>query len=291
MTKFQSSARSFLCLGLSVAIVGISPEADAAPRTSDNGREGGNDAARDDPDDDDDDDDVDDDIDGAEDTHLRIHIDSEALGGAWTSADGDPEGDGNDNGNSVSFGAGVARSSLLDSGPAVFSRPLIGVGLGYVFADDRAILGAKLGLSVDGFAIDSSARTVAIGGRLVPYFQWMFRPDRWLRPYAEARLGFGGTAASQDVEVVGRTTGHVVYPTLGAGGGVHFFAREWFSLDVGFNVDYAAPFTRTTFEDDDLEDTDFDKAADVVNFGVLLGMSVWFGDYHRGRVRSRSNNR
>lgn len=294
MTTFRS--RTYirlplhLPLGLLVAALGIAGDASAAPGSAADERDGDNDRD-DDPDDDDDDDDADDDIDGAEDTHLRVHIDTEALGGAWTNVDGDPDGDGNDNGNSLSFGAGLSRSSLIDSGPAVFSRPLIGFGLGYVFADDRAILGAKLGLSVDGFGIDSSVRTVAIGGRFVPYFQWMFLPDRWFRPYVEGRVGLGGSAASQDVDVIGRTTGHVIYPVLGAGGGAHFFPREWFSIDVGLNVDYAAPFTRTTFEDNDMDDTNFNKAADVVNFGVLLGMSVWFGDYDRGRTGKRSKNR
>ncbi len=282
MTTNHACERTILSLALLVSTAVATNTAAAAPRTADDDE----DERRDDDDDDDDNDN--DDIDGAEDTHLRVHIDSEALGGAWTGVDGDADGDGEADRDSLSFGAGLARSSLIDSGPAVFSRPLIGFGLGYVFADDRAVLGAKLGLSIDGLAIDSDARTVAVGGRFVPYFHWMFRPDRWLRPYAEARVGLGGSTVSTDSDLVGRSTGHVIYPILGAGGGVHFFAREWFSIDVGLNVDYAAPFTRRTFEDDEMEDTDFDKAADVVNFGVLLGMSMWFGDYDRGRVRARS---
>ncbi|MBC8072325.1 MAG: hypothetical protein IAG13_28645 [Deltaproteobacteria bacterium] len=221
----------------------------------------------------DDNDDDDKDIDGAEDSHLRVHVDSEALGGAWIRTDGTDE---TPSDSSLQFGAGLARPSLLDSNAAVFSRPMFGFGLGYVFAEDRAIVGAKLSVSVDGYNIDSDSRTLAVGGRLVPYFQWMFMPDRWIRPYVEARVGFGGSADVADDDDTGRTTGHVIYPLVGAGGGVHMFPRDWFSVDLGLNVDYAAPFGRTTFRNDDLDDTDWEKAADVVNFGILLGMSTWF---------------
>lgn len=279
----QPWLRASSCLTVGIfATLGLAADAEAAPGDTDDRTRT---TSEHDHDDDADHDHDDGDIDGAEDTHLRLHVDSEALGGAWTNAEGDPDGDGVDSDDSFSFGAGLSRSSLLDSGPAVFSRPLIGFGLGYVFAQDRAIVGAKLGLSVDGFGIESSGRTVAVGGRLVPYFQWMFRPERWVRPYVEARLGLGGSAASREIDGIGRTTGHVLYPMAGAGAGVHLFPRDWFSIDLGLNVDYAAPYTRTTFEDDERADTDFTKSADVVNFGVLLGMSVWFGDYGKGQRR------
>lgn len=214
------------------------------------------------------------DVEGAEGSRLRVHVDSEALGGAWSRRDGNgPSRD------SLSFGAGLARPSLIDSGAGMFSRPLFGFGLGHVFSRHRAVLGAKLAVSVDGYDIDASTRTVAVGGRLVPYFHWMFLPGHRVRPYGEARVGLGGSATSMDVytnDEIGRTTGNVVYPIFGVGAGVHFFPRNWFSVDVGLNVDYAAPFGRTTFRDPDRDDTDWNKAADVVNFGLLLGMSSWF---------------
>ncbi|MBC8072254.1 MAG: hypothetical protein IAG13_28290 [Deltaproteobacteria bacterium] len=235
----------------------------------------------------------DDNVDGAEDTRLRVHVDTEVLGGAWSRTEA---ADGSGNEDTISFGGGLARPSLLDNGTAVFSRPVFGFGLGYVFADDHAVLGAKLAFTVDGYNIDSDANTVALGGRFVPYFQWMFMPEHWVRPYVEVRVGFGGSSATQDLEDTGKTTGLVIYPMVGAGGGLHLFPREWFSVDLGLNVDYVAPYTRTTYRDDDQDDTDFDKAADVVNFGVLLGMSVWFGDNNDHRreqrrvaARSRSN--
>lgn len=214
-------------------------------------------------------------VDGARGARLRVHVDSEALGGTWTKRASTGTTDG---GETLSLGAGLARISLLDSGAAVFSRPLFGFGLGYVFADDRAVVGAKLALTAEGFDVTSGsdARTASLGGRVTPYFHWMFLPERAVRPYAEARVGFGGSATQVQTGTDGRITGHVIYPTVGAGGGVHFFPRDWFSVDVGLNVDYAAPFARTTYKDDDSRDTDFEKSADVVNFGILLGMSAWF---------------
>lgn len=232
-------------------------------------------------DDDDDDDDADDDdnerdttrddgrgdVDGAEDSHLRVHVDSEALGGAWSrNANGD---------DSLTFGAGLARPSLLDHS-AVFSRPLFGFGLGWVFARDRAVLGAKMGLSVDGYDLDSSRRATSVGARFVPYFHWMFLPGRAVRPYAEGRIGLGGGAISTDPGAGGRRTDRLIYPIVGAGAGVHIFPRNYFSVDLGFNVDYARPYASTVYRDAGTPDTDWRKSADVLNFGVLLGLSTWF---------------
>lgn len=213
------------------------------------------------------------DVNGAEDTRLRVHVDSEAIGGAWSRVEGTADNPARD---TISFGAGLARPSLLDNGAAVFSRPMFGLGLGYVFSDDRAIIGAKLSVTVDGYNLDDNTKTIAVGGRVAPYFQWMFRPERWFRPYLEARIGLGGSAAIRDVEGMGRASGQVLYPMAGAGGGFHMFPRDWFSIDLGLNVDYAAPFSRTTYRDDAQTDTEWDKTADVVNFGILIGMSTWF---------------
>ncbi len=266
----------------SLATAAFVTPASAAPSRERDGTGENDDDDENDPDDDrdpdhsddenDDNDDDDRDIDGAEDSHLRVHVDSEALGGAWSSRDGNDVDGGGD---TVTFGAGLARPSLLDDG-AIFSRPLFGFGLGWVFAEDRAVLGAKIGLTVDGYGIDGSRPTVAAGGRFVPYFHWMFLPKRMVRPWLEARVGLGGSASSTDVPDIGRRRDSVIYPIVGAGGGVHIFPRDWFSVDLGFNLDYAAPYARTTFRADDQTDTDWEKAADVVNFGVLLGMSTWF---------------
>jgi hypothetical protein len=200
------------------------------------------------------------DVNGAEDSHVRIHVDSEAIGGAWSRLDNGAD--------SISFGAGLARPSLI-------SRPLFGFGVGWVFARDRAILGAKMAITAEGFDLGSSRRSAAIGGRFVPYLHWMFRPQRAVRPYLEARVGIGGTAASTRVSDGGRVD-HLFYPTAGAGLGMHVFPRDYFSFDLGFNVDYAAPYRRTTFKSNDTPDRGWRKSADVLNFGLLLGISTWF---------------
>jgi hypothetical protein len=227
---------------------------------------------RDNGDRDEDDEDDRDDIDGADGARLRLNIESEALGGSYFASDSEGVDD------SLSFGFGLARPSLVDGGNAVFARPLLSIGLGYLFPGERAILGAKVAFTVDGYGIQNADRLVAVGGRLVPYFQWMFLPERWARPYVEVRAGFGGsgTTARDRDGVDGRVTTGFIYPMVGAGGGVHLFPREWFSIDLGLNVDYVAPFSRTKADEDPPGDSDWDKVGDVINFGLALGVSAWF---------------
>ena len=202
---------------------------------------------------------------------FRLSIESEMLGGAWF----DPEGAGN---SSVSLGFGLARPSLLDGSGTVVMQPLIALGLGYVFAENRAVVGAKLGFSVDAYDLDegSNDNLVTFGGRLVPYFQWIFLPDRKIRPYFEARAGFGGsTRSSRDRNGdVGRVTRSFIYPVVGGGLGLHMFPRDYFSVDLGLNVDYAPPFSQTTRSEG--PDDDWDKEGDLVNYGLMLGVSTWF---------------
>lgn len=216
------------------------------------------------------------DIDGAEGARLRVNVESELIGGAWTHRGDTLDIDGTiDEGDSLSFGAGLARPSLMDRTNA-FSRPLLALGFGWVFARDRAILGAKLAITADGFGIQDSGRVTTVGGRVIPYFQWMFRRERAVRPYLEARVGVGGSAASRRIAGGGTATGHLLLPTAGVGFGLHLFPRDWFSVDLGLNADYAAAYGRTTFKGNGNDDTDWNKVADVVNFGVVLGMSAWF---------------
>jgi hypothetical protein len=119
-----------------------------------------------------------------------------------------------------------------------------------------------------------------VGGRLVPYFQWMFLPGSWVRPYVEVRLGFGGSSRSFRDEMdpdEQRFTQHFIYPLVGVGGGVHLFPVDYFSVDLGLNFDYVAPHGRTTLRDPPPGfDDNWDKLGDLINFGVLLGVSVWF---------------
>jgi len=219
-------------------------------------------------DDDDDEEDDEDEDDDKDDKRFRLSIDTELIGGAFF----DPEGTGN---SSISLGIGLARPSLLDGSNSLVMRPLIGLGLGYVFPGQRAVIGAKIGFTVDAYDLEESERLVAYGGRVVPYFHWMFLPDRRVRPYFEARLGFGGsgTTARDRGGAQGRVTQSFMYPIAGAGVGLHIFPRDFISIDLGFNADYVAPYatTRTRAGADD-----WDKVGDVVNYGMLLGLSTWF---------------
>lgn len=209
----------------------------------------------------------------------RLHFESEFLGVSHFDRDG---GDMDADDSQTNFGFGISRPSALDDGGLLlFTRPLIGVGFGYAFLDERLIVGGKVALTVDTIDIGTGDSNTVVGGRLVPYIQWMFLPGRWARPYVEARVGFGGTASSSRVDnPVGddiKQTVHVIYPVVGVGGGVHLFPVDYFSVDLGLNFDYAAPHTRQTFSDHPPDDTEWDKAGDFINFGVLLGASVWFG--------------
>ena len=84
------------------------------------------------------------------------------------------------------------------------------------------------------------------------------------------------TTAKDRAGVDGRVTNGFMYPIVGAGAGVHLFPREWFSVDLGLNVDYAAPFARTRASEDPPGDSDWNQLGNVVNFGVALGVSAWF---------------
>lgn len=211
---------------------------------------------------------ADDDVDGAEDRRLRVHIDTQAAGGAWVHRDVAPPDMSRD---SLSFGLGVGRPSMLDDGAALFSRPIIGFGLGYLFDNQRTLFGAKLALTLDGYGLSDDAPTFAVGGRFVPYLQWMFRPGHALRPWVEGRVGLGGLSTMR-----GQTNTQVLYPIVGAGTGVHVFAREWFSVDAGFDLDYAAPLLRSSERDAAQGASQWRKRADVIGFGLVLGLSTWF---------------
>ena len=131
---------------------------------------------------------------GAKDRRLRLHFDSELLGGAWVRRATPMPAEGRD---SLSIGVGLGRPSLLDDGSALFTRPIFGLGVGYLFLGTRALLGAKASLTLDAYGVDDSGRLVTMGGRVVPYFQWMFRPDHAVRPYVEVRAGIGGLSTTR----------------------------------------------------------------------------------------------
>jgi len=228
---------------------------------------------------------------GANNKRFRLHIDTSIFDFTHFNADGgsdDPDDDADDEFNTVGFGPGrpnridgSASESLL--GVGLHPRPLLGIGFGYVFLGDRAVVGGRVALSIDGVGLGGNAgRGTLVSGELTPYFHWMFLPGRWIRPYVEGRFGFGGGTATShgdldnDGEDDDKSTDHLIYPTFGIGGGIHLFPVEYFSVDLGLDLDYVAPHTRQTSSVEGLDDTEWGKRGDAVVLAVRGGLSVWF---------------
>ncbi len=217
---------------------------------------------------------------GASGKRFRLHADTEFLGVSIF----DPDGPGDAVG---AAGFGVGRPNTVDGGRIglgqIQQTPSYGLGFAYLFAQERALVGARASFIVNGTfdeapdqELDQSTTTV--GGYLVPYFQWMFLPDNWARPYVEVRLGFGGGATkvrAQGGGMENEVTVHTISPNVGVGGGAHLFIIDAFSFDIGLNVDYFAPHSRLSGDvPDDAED--WEEVGDLVSIGVLAGFSVWF---------------
>lgn len=204
---------------------------------------------------------------------FRLHADTEFFG--FTHIDDETGMDPVDT-NIVGFGIG--RPPLLDTN--FFVRPVWGVGFGYAFLQQRAVVGARLAFAVDGIFDDDDVdddSTTLVAGLFVPYFRWIFLPGRTFRPYVEGRFGLGGSTSTFRAASDTRMTTSTIYPTVGAGGGVHIFIIDAFSVDLGLNVDYLAPHSKTTNEVMGMIDEgDFEQDSNVVNLAALAGFSVWF---------------
>ncbi|MBX7081594.1 MAG: hypothetical protein K1X88_20500 [Nannocystaceae bacterium] len=219
---------------------------------------------------------------GADGKRFRLHFDTNIFDFSHFNRNGGNLNDPGDRVNSVGFGIGRPRP--IDSGypGPLMPRNVFGIGFGYVFLQHRAIVGARAALLVDGSDVgDNDGRATVVAGQIVPYFHWMFLPGRWVRPYVEGRVGFGGgvDVGDEDVDNDGnreRRTAHVLFPTVGVGGGVHLFPVDFFSVDLGLDFDYVAPHGRDTFEDPDLDDTDWGKLGDGIVLGLRAGASVFF---------------
>jgi hypothetical protein len=141
--------------------------------------------------------------------------------------------------------------------------------------------GTRLAFDIDVDDIGEDRQSVDFGGEFIPYFQYIFLPDRRVRPYLEGRFGIIGGTRIRDVDVLeledvreSRTT---VAPTVGGGAGLHIWLIDEFSIDVALNADYWAPFTQVGFDEDvgDI-DSDFNRTGDAVNVSLMTGLSVWF---------------
>lgn len=212
---------------------------------------------------------------GADGRPWRLHIDTDALGFTHYNRDGDAGGnDDADRDNNLGFGVG--RLSLVDG-----NINALGIGFGYGFLDTRAILGVRFSLVVDGSNLGEDAKGTDFRANFQPYFQWMFLPDSWVRPYVEARVGIGGGVDSDTVfdgsGVETRTVNNLLLAHGGVGGGVHLFPVDYFSVDLGLNLTMAGVYGKTkTTIDDTTTDGDWDNQAFVFNLAAMVGMSTWF---------------
>lgn len=216
-------------------------------------------------------------VQGAKDKRFRLHFDLNLFDLTHIArTDGNPD---NPNDRITNVGFGVGRPKPTDG---FAPRNVFGLGFGYVFLGDRAVVGARVAMLVDGNDVgDRRTHNTTVSGLFMPYFHWMFLPGRWVRPYVEGRVGFGGGTITDDEDIngdgtVGRITRHVIVPNVGVGGGVHLFPVEYFSVDLGLDLDYLAPHTRQTFRNPDRVDTHWFKDSDVVVMAIRLGASVFF---------------
>lgn len=185
-----------------------------------------------------------------------------------------PDGDG-DNDNTIGFGFG--RVTGVDRQLAL---PSWSLGFGYVFLDGNAIVGGRFAFNLESSGDDDDAATgdpddehqPTVSGQLVPYFRYLFLPGRRVRPFLEARFGFGGSTDRYDTG-----SDSTIYPTVGFGGGAHIFIVDAFSVDLGLLFDYAAPHSRSTSEVGDTRtEEDYDKNGDYINLAAQAGFSAWF---------------
>jgi hypothetical protein len=217
---------------------------------------------------------------------FRLHADTEFFGVTHFADATDPAAARVD---TTLVGFGIGRPAMLDSGACVGGglgvcalgvRPTWGLGFGFSFADQRAVVGARFAFTVDGLFFHDQDRSFSlVGGQFVPYFRWIFLPGRTFRPYVEGRLGLGGGSfAERDDDGDVRLNAGVIYPAVGGGGGLHIFIIDAFSLDLGLNLDYIAPHTRarTRIAGNLTVERDWEQSANVVNFAALAGFSVWF---------------
>jgi hypothetical protein len=209
---------------------------------------------------------------------VRVHVDTDLFG--FTHYDPDDNDADGSNTNIVGFGLG--RPTIIDGGRALFDRSVLGFGIGGLILQRRAVIGARVAFVVDGY-LSGDDNDTAVGGRLVPYFNYMFGPFGRVRPYVGAHVGFGGGSITFEEDFGGAVTRSrvgVIYPIAGVQGGAHIFLVDRVSLDAGLSFDYLAPHSKVTQleppPDPAAPEDDFDKDGNVFNVAITLGLSAWF---------------
>jgi hypothetical protein len=210
----------------------------------------------------------------------RLHIDTDLF--AWRRWAGwNDEASDDDRVDSLSILGGVP----LYGSPGGVGGPTGNVKAGYAYGlTDRVLLGFRLGL---GWQRLSSPGTDAASGlfsaSFVPYFEFVFRPGRAVRPFLGARVGLIGASV---VDRDGDTSARVgtIGPTMGVLTGLHAFIGERVSLDPGISFDYQLAYARSRTE---AASTGFESLARIPNLAVTLGLSVWLGRDRESRMTHR----
>jgi|GEM_PF-1934765 len=176
------------------------------------------------------------------------------------------------------LGVGLGRLSLADEGSMQILRPMPGwsVGFGAMFAEYRAVAGARVHVAYDSLDDGDGPRLGLVSGQFVPYVRWLGRAGERVRPYGELRVGLGGGAIRQRNDA-GTGVLRTLYPTVGVEAGAAIFVVDYFSVDVGLGADYFAPFGRAKAESGGMTlRSDWLRSADVLNAALTVGFSVWF---------------
>ena len=209
-------------------------------------------------------------------SRFRFHGELDALSFSHFN----PSGDGSSRN---SFGFGLGRTTGTDM---LIAPPSWALGFGYVLSGGNAIVGGRFAFNLetsddetDEMGEAFSSRTTVVGGQFVPYFRYLFRPGERVRPFLEARIGFGGSSSTARVDTDPELRASImeIHPTAGIGGGAHIFLINAFSVDLGVTADYAAPYMKSRLENGDTEtESDYDKRGDFFNLAAQVGFSVWF---------------
>lgn len=164
-----------------------------------------------------------------------------------------------------------APDSLATSDGVGFGRAQgLGLGLGYV-VNRNLVIGAtlSLGLSRTRGEIpehDIVMRLSQFEASLRPHVEYVFLPDRRVRPFVLARVG-----ATLVTSVQGFGSSYEPYtrvrPQVGGGVGVHAFVLPRLSVHVLASLDYGV----------DLEVEAKNVGAMQVAFGGTVGLSLWLG--------------
>lgn len=235
---------------------------------------------------------------------LRLHLDTDFFGWTHGREFNDPDADLPPHEiikvNRVGFG--FARPLQGDSSSVVASdldsvlysagSSMFGLGLGYGVTK-HLIVGARMGLSFDHLSSpnDNDADTKStfnyFSTVFTPYLEVLPLTTGRVLPFILFRTGFsagalgyrehGTSPLTGDYSTLSRSS--TIAPTVGLGGGAHFFITDAFSFDASLMFDYRWYFSKSLSRDsetDVTDETDWRRTWQSFTLGAVVGFSVWF---------------